>query len=215
MAVVARAGALLALVMAFRLARRLVGPGVLGVVAGLAAAAFLVTTYQFVRDSMLGNSEALLAALALWSFERHLDGRHDHAFYLAFAAGLLRPEVWPFLGAYGLWLWFREPELRLRIAAAGALIPLLWFGPELWGSGEPLRASSRANNPNPGSAAFAEHPGVEVVKRFHDRGRSCRSRPSRCSRAWWPRCSGAGGGPRARCSRSAVWRSPGSGWWRS
>ena len=167
--VVARAGALLALVMAFRLARRLVGPGVLGVVAGLAAAAFLVTTYQFVRDSMLGNSEALLAALALWSFERHLDGRHDHAFYLAFAAALLRPEVWPFLGAYGLWLWFREPELRLRIAAAGALIPLLWFGPELWGSGEPLRASSRANNPNPGSAAFAEHPGVEVVKRFHDR----------------------------------------------
>ena len=48
-------------------------------------------------------------------------------------------------------------------------IPLLWFGPELWGSGEPLRASSRANNPNPGSAAFAEHPGLEVVKRFAER----------------------------------------------
>jgi hypothetical protein len=166
---IARAGALLALVMAFRLARRLVGRGAVGVLAGLAAATFLLTTYQFVRDSMLGNSEALLAALALWSFERHLDGRRDHAFYLAFAAALLRPEVWPFLGAYGLWLWFREPALRLRIAVAGALIPLLWFGPELWGSGEPLRASSRANNPNPGSAAFAEHPGLEVVKRFHER----------------------------------------------
>ena len=37
-------------------------------------------------------------------------------------------------------------------------MPVLWFGPELWGSGEPLRASSRANNPNPGSAAFADNP---------------------------------------------------------
>ena len=57
-------------------------------------------------------------ALALWAFERHLDGRRDHALYLGFAAALLRPEVWPFLGLYGLWLWFREPELRLRMAVA-------------------------------------------------------------------------------------------------
>ena len=62
-----------------------------------------------------------------------------------------------------------SPSCGWRIVAAGALIPVLWFGPELWGSGEPLRASSRANNPNPGSAAFAEHPGLEVVKRFHER----------------------------------------------
>jgi len=46
---------------------------------------------------------------------------------------------------------------------------VLWFGPELWGSGEPLRASSRANNPNPGSAAFADNPGLEVVRRFAER----------------------------------------------
>ena len=166
---IARAGALLALVLAFRLARRLTGPGLEGVVAGVAAATFLLTTYQYVRDSMLGNSEALLAGLALWALERHLDGRRDHALYLGFAAALLRPEAWPFLGLYGLWLWFREPELRLRVAAAALLVPALWFGPELWGSGEPLRASSRANNPNPGSAAFADHPGLEVAKRFHER----------------------------------------------
>jgi hypothetical protein len=166
---IARAGALLSLVMAFRLARRLTGEGLPGWVGGIAAALFLLTTYQFVRDSMLGNSEAMLAALSLWAFERHLDGRRDHALYLGFAAALLRPEVWPFLGLYGLWLWFRDPELRLRIAAVGVAVPVLWFGPELWGSGEPLRASSRANNPNPGSAAFADNPGLEVVKRFAER----------------------------------------------
>ena len=166
---IARAGGMFALVMAFRLTRRLTGGGVAGAIAGVAACAFLVTSYQFARDSALGNSEPLLAALALWAFERHLDGRRDHALYLGFAVALLRPEAWPFIGAYGLWLWFRDPELRLRVAAVGVLIPVLWFGPELWGSGDALRASTRANDPNSGSAAFADHPGLEVVSRFHER----------------------------------------------
>ncbi len=163
---IARAGALLALAMAFRVARRLVG-GPAGLVAGLFAAAFLFSSFKYIRDAALGNSEALLAALALWGFERHLDGRRDHALYLGFAAALLRPEVWPFLGLYGLWLWFREPELRLRMAVLAALIPLLWFGPEVWGSGDPFRAGSRANNPNSGSAAFADNPALEVIRRFN------------------------------------------------
>ena len=154
---------------------------------------------------MLGNSEAMLAALSLWAFERHLDGRRDHALYLGFAAALLRPEAWPFLGLYGLWLWFRDPELRLRIAAIGVAVPVLWFGPELWGSGEPLRASSRANNPNPGSAAFADNPTLEVIKRF-------------AQRTVIPLFLAAGRGHGARRARLAArpprrrhaWRSPGS-----
>ena len=166
---IARAGGMLSLVMSYRLARRLVGGGIAGTLGGLAAAAFLATTYNYARDAALGNSEPLLAAVALWAFERHLDGRRDHALYLGLAAALLRPEAWPFLGLYGVWLWFREPQLRLRVAAAGLLIPVLWFGPELWGSGDALRASSRAANPNPQSAAFAEHPGLEVAYRFHQR----------------------------------------------
>ena len=101
--------------MSFRLARRLVGRGAAGVVAGVFAAAFLLTTYQYVRDSALGNSEALLAALFLWGFERHLDGRRDHALYLGLGCALLRPEAWPFLGLYGLWLFVK----RSRAAAEG------------------------------------------------------------------------------------------------
>ena len=163
---IARAGALLALAMSFRVARRLVG-GPAGIVAGLFAAAFLFSSFKYIRDAALGNSEALLAALALWAFERHLDGRRDHALYLGFAAALLRPEVWPFLGIYGLWLWSRDPELRRRMVVLGGLIPLLWFGPEIWGSGDPFRAGSRANNPNTGSAAFADQPWLEVISRFN------------------------------------------------
>jgi hypothetical protein len=164
--VVARAGGLLACVMAFRVARRLIGGGGYGVLAGVFAALALFSSFKYVRDAALGNSEALLAALALWAFERHLDGRRDHALYLGFAGALLRPEVWPFLGLYGLWLWFAEPRLRVRMVVLGALVPALWFLPEWWGSGDPFRAGSRANSPNEGSAAFADSPALELLSRF-------------------------------------------------
>ena len=160
--VIARAGGLLACVMTYRIARRLIGGGWYGALAGVFAALALFSSFKFVRDASLGNSEALLAALVLWAFERHIDGRRDHALYLAFAGALLRPEVWPFLGLYGLWLWFAEPRLRVRLVVLGALVPALWFLPEWWGSGEPFRAGARANNPNPGSAAFADHPAARA-----------------------------------------------------
>ena len=160
---VARAGGFFACAMAYRLARRLMGPGYYGVVAGIAAALALFSSFKFVRDVSLGNSEAILAAFTLLAFERHLDGRRDHALYLGVAAALLRPEVWPFLGLYGLWLWSREPRLRLRMVIFAVIIPALWFLPEWWGSGDLLRASSRANNPRPGSPAFTEHPALTII----------------------------------------------------
>lgn len=162
---IARAGGIFACLMAWRLARRLTGSGLAGFVAGALAAAALATSYNFARDAALGNSEPLLAGLLLWAFERHLDGRRDHALYLGVAAALLRPEVWPFLGLYGIYLWLREPRLRLRLVLLGLLVPALWILPEWWGSGEPLRASERATNPNPGSVAFAEHPALELARR--------------------------------------------------
>jgi hypothetical protein len=166
--VVARAGGLFACVMAYRMASRLVGGGIYGVLAGVAGFAALFASNKYVRDAALGNSEPLLAAVVLWAFERHLDGRRDHALYLGVAAALLRPEAWPFLAVYGLWLWFAEPRLRLRMVGFAALIPALWFLPEWWGAGDPFRAGSRANAPNPGSAAFADSPAVELFQRFSE-----------------------------------------------
>jgi hypothetical protein len=170
--VVARAGGLLACVMTYRVAARFVRGDrdeprdrVYTVLAGVAAALALFSSFKFVRDTALGNSESLLAGLVLWAFERHLDGRRDHALYLGVAAALLRPEVWPFLGLYGLWLWFREPRLRLRMGFFALLIPALWFLPEWWGSGDAFRASARASHPNPQSIAFAKHPALELGKR--------------------------------------------------
>jgi hypothetical protein len=174
---VARAGGLLGCVMAYRMAYRLsaglVSPSagggrrsIYGALAGISAFAALLSSNKYVRDAALGNSEPILAAVVLWAFERHLDGRRDHALYLGVAAALLRPEAWPFLALYGLWLWFFEPRLRARLVAFAFLVPACWLLPEWWGAGDPLRAGSRANAPNPGSAAFAAHPALELFKRF-------------------------------------------------
>src|SRR3954469_2583194 len=103
---VARAGGLFGCVMAYRMASRLIGGRVYGAIAGVCAFAALLSSNKFVRDAALGNSEPMLAGIVLWAFERHLDGHRDHALYLGVAAAFMRPEAWPFLALYGLWLWF-------------------------------------------------------------------------------------------------------------
>jgi hypothetical protein len=164
--IVARAGGVLAFAMAYRLGARLAGQW-----AGAIAAVSLLLADEFIRNFARGNSEGLLVALVLWAVERHLDGRRSQAFILGFGAALLRPEVWPFWGLYGLWLvyqaWHHGPPWReiALVAGLGALCLVLWFVPEYLGSGDWLRAAERARDPNPDSAAFADSPFVEVFRR--------------------------------------------------
>jgi hypothetical protein len=183
--VIARAGGLLALAMAFRLGRRLAGGAAepsarhpaspnwsaaassrWGVVAGLVAAVTLLTSTGYIRAVWPGNSEGLLIALLLWAIDSHIAGRRSQAFVLGAFAALLRPETWPFLAIYGLWLAWREPRTRKLVIGSVLAVLALWFLPELWGSGELLRAAERANNPDPQSPAFAKDPALEVVRRY-------------------------------------------------
>lgn len=162
--IVARAGALLGLVFAFRIARRLAGP-----IAGGAAVGALVLSPWTFKNAALGNSEGLMAAAVLGAIDRHMAGRFHQAFALGLAAALLRPEAWPFFGLYGLWLVWRERRRAvLLVGGAFASLPVLWFGPELWGSGNLNRASDRAQQPNADSAAFAANPALEVLGKAAD-----------------------------------------------
>jgi hypothetical protein len=158
---VARAGAIAGVVMLFRLGRRFGG-----IPAGVAAAAPYALAPWTVRNAALGNSEGLLVALALAAVERHLVGRRGAALALLFGAALLRPETWPFLGLYGLWLLWREPPLRRWVVIGFAALPALWLLPEWWGSGDLLRAAHRAQNPLDNSPAFAKDPVRAVLDQF-------------------------------------------------
>jgi hypothetical protein len=158
--VIAQAGGLLAFAFTYRLAARLAGWP-----AGLIAAAGLILADEFIRNFARGNSEGLLVGICLWAVERHLDGHRRQAFLLGVAAGLLRPELWPFLLLYGLWLMWTDPGTRLLVIGSGALTLVLWFVPEYLGSGDFMRAASRAREPNPDSAAFADIPFLETFRR--------------------------------------------------
>jgi hypothetical protein len=158
---VARAGAIAGVLCVFRLGRRLGG-----LPAGAAAAAAYAVAPWTVRNAAMGNSEGLLVALALAAIDRHLDGRTRSSFVLALGAALLRPEVWPFVGLYGLWLLWRAPRVRGLVMAGFASLPVLWLAPEWWGSGDPLRAAHRAQNPRSNSPAFADDPVRAVLEQF-------------------------------------------------
>jgi hypothetical protein len=164
--VVARGGAILAVMLAFRLGARLTSRewSVASATAGFIAAVALVISSQFVRTMALGNSEGLMVAFALWAIERHLDGRYRQAFVLVFLASLLRPEIWLFVGLYGLWLLLVDRGALWLVVAGSALTLALWFLPEWWGSGNLMRAADRAQQPNPNSPAFAQHPFVRVIQ---------------------------------------------------
>ncbi len=158
--IVARAGGLYAVVLAYRLATRIAGP-VAGVVATVALLLESVFIYHFAR----GNSEGLQTMLALLVVERHLDGHRRQAFWLCVAGGLLRPEAWPLLAGYGLWLIWVERKERgalpwgtvAVVVGSGIGLLLIWFLPEYLGSHNLLRAADRAADPvagSPGEAAF-------------------------------------------------------------
>jgi hypothetical protein len=173
--VVARAGALMAVVMVVKLSVRLTrqlrtrvaaastnlgrvsafGPALL---AGLIAAIGLTFSGGFISDNALGYSEGLMTALVLIALERHLDGKPRQAFAIGFLAALDRPEIWLFWGPYGLYLWWKDPGARKLVIGLFLLIPVLWFLPEYWGSGHFFRGVDRAQQPRSNSPAFAKCP---------------------------------------------------------
>lgn len=137
--VIARAGAVMALFLAYRLASRLAGPA-----AGVLAALALLIVPQWLFQAGVGGSEPLLTALLLGAVARHAD-RHDlQGFALVLLASLLRPESWPLLLASAVVAWRRSPRSRVVIAASLAVVPVLWFGGEYLGSGDPFRGGQLA-----------------------------------------------------------------------
>lgn len=161
--VVARAGAIAACVLAFRIARSLGG----GIVGGVAAAAALAIAPWWIRSGALGNSEGLLVALVFGAIDREIAGDRRFAFWLAVGAGLLRPEVWPFLGLYGLFVMYTKAYSWKVVVGVGVAVLAVWTLPEWWGSGDLLRAAHRAKDVNAGAPTYADNPAREVL---HDAG---------------------------------------------
>ncbi len=127
---VPRAAGLAALALAYRLAWRAGG-----VVAGVAAALALLFSADWLRYIAAGNIEPLAVALLLGAVELHLARRRGWAFALGALCGLARPEIWPLVGIYSLYLWRYERSWWPLLVGIPAMI-VLWVVPDWAGSGQ-------------------------------------------------------------------------------
>jgi hypothetical protein len=111
------------------------------------------------------QSDPMIVALVLGAIDCHLSGRRRWAFWCAILASLGRPEVWPFLGLYGLWLWRTDRSMRTMVAGGGVLLLLLWFGIPAISSRSFFVA---ADNANDSGRAIVGDKLTGVLKRFID-----------------------------------------------
>jgi hypothetical protein len=153
--ITARAGGILGMVAAYLLASRVVSrrgdaPRWAAVVAGLIAAAGILVTQAYWDEWFRGTSEPMEIATALWAVLAFLDGRPGWAFAFGVATSQLRPEAWPLVILYALWLWLRVPRLRLVVVLGLFSIPFFWFAPPWIGSGQPFLAAIHAEEYNGG-----------------------------------------------------------------
>ncbi len=165
---VAYATGLLAVIGAARVAWRAYGP----VAAAITAVGVLTSTEYTFYLLPSGMSEPMLMACFCWAVDRHLAGRRLAAYALGVTAGLLRPEAWPFVIAYAIWL-SRDRDgagdRRVRpglLAGLALLMPAAWFLPEWWGSGNPFRTGM--GKATPGGPVTTAHPGLTVLANTFD-----------------------------------------------
>ena len=125
-----RVAALLALLVAYRLAARIGGR-----TAGVTAVLLIAIGPDLVRTAAYGSSEPLLVLLVLLAAERWIAADAPGALVLLGVAGLLRPELWPIVGALALALTWTERRVRPAVWAAALGAPVVWLGMDRIGGG--------------------------------------------------------------------------------
>jgi hypothetical protein len=157
--IVARAGMVVAVILAFVLGRDLGG-----VAGGAVAAVGVAFTGDLIGYSAAGAEPGWTIALALAGILAWRADRPRLALACGVGCALLRVEAWPFLLAFGLVLWRRRPQDRALLVACAVAVPALWFVPEWLGSGDVLRSGSRARVPNPGQPATEAFPAWAALR---------------------------------------------------
>lgn len=153
----ARAGGILGLAAIFRLSSQLTDRAGLprwgGFLAGIVGCAALIMTApngdgNWPHSFFRGTVDPSLIAVWLWAVDALFRRRHLLAYTLVAVAGLMRPEAWVFLFAYGLWLWFHHPRLRIWVVLCLLVEPAAWFLPPGLSTGHPLMAATNAHSFN-------------------------------------------------------------------
>jgi hypothetical protein len=97
-------------------------------VAGAISALTLLGIRDYTHFILSAQSDTMIVSLCLAAIDCQLSGRRRWAFWMWVLATLGRPEAFPFLFAYSVWLWRRELALRAMIVIGLVLVPAFWFG---------------------------------------------------------------------------------------
>lgn len=114
------------------------------IVAAVFAGAAVLGIDQYFHLILSVQSDPMIVSLCLAAIDCHLSGHPRWAFWLGILGSLGRPEVWPFIGLYSIWLWRTLPEMRRMVVFGLAVIPLTWFGIPTITNGRPLLAGDLA-----------------------------------------------------------------------
>ena len=114
------------------------------IVAAVFAGLAVLGLQDYAHYILSSQSDPMIVSLCLGAIDCHLHERPRAAFVLGGLAALGRPEAWPFLGLYSLWLWRKRPASRWLVLGGGVVILLLWFGIPALTSRTPFVAASNA-----------------------------------------------------------------------
>jgi hypothetical protein len=154
---VPRATGLASLALAYRLGAR-----ASGAVAGVVAALALLLSAEWLRYMAGANIEPIAVACLLGAVELHLSRHRRWAFVLITLVGLARPEIWPVVGLYGLYLWFSERQWWPVLVGIPAMLAL-WIVPDWAGSGELFHTFHSATiSGEPSAILDAKFPAFEL-----------------------------------------------------
>ncbi len=105
-----------------------VAPRVAPIAAAIFAGVAVLGLEGYMHYILSSQSDPMIVTFCLAGIDMGLCGRYRWAFVFGVLAALGRPEVFPFLGLFTLWAWFRVPAMRLMLCGGIALVAFMWFG---------------------------------------------------------------------------------------
>jgi len=100
--------------------------------------------YGYLHYVLSSQSDPMIVTFVLAAIDLALSGRPRAAFACGVLASLGRPEAWPFLALYSVWLWRRDRADRWLVAGAWIALLALWFGIPAVSSRTPFVSAANA-----------------------------------------------------------------------
>jgi hypothetical protein len=96
--------------------------------AAVFAGAAVLGLEDYFHYILSAQSDPMLVTFVLGGIDMFLLGRYRWTLVLGVLAALGRPEVWPFLGLFMIWAWFKVPRMRWMVIAGVGVVAFMWFG---------------------------------------------------------------------------------------